>query len=114
MSEVINIRALLERAADTLREDPELRRKLADAFGGAAASPAERYESPAEYAARLGIGVSTVRIAIREGRLESIRVGRAVRIPVSAVIRRRIELEERDDATARAARVLGLSSGKRA
>lgn len=42
----------------------------------------------AEYARRWSISTSTVRAAIREGRLEHSRVGRAVRIPAGARIGR--------------------------
>lgn len=40
----------------------------------------------AEYAKRYAISESTVRAAIRERRLEVIRIGRAVRVPAAAVI----------------------------
>lgn len=61
----------------------------------------------AEYARRWSLGQSTVRAAIREKRLECIRVGRAVRIPSGA----RIAKGAVDDATQRA-RLL-LSRGVR-
>lgn len=40
----------------------------------------------AEYARRYSISESTVRIAIREKRLEHVRIGRAVRVPSGARI----------------------------
>lgn len=43
--------------------------------------------TPADYAKRWSISVSTVRAAIREGRLPFERVGRAVRIDAEARIR---------------------------
>lgn len=53
----------------------------------AAAKPAEpEHVTVASYAARHSMGVSTVRQAIREHRLPSIKIGRAVRIPAGAAI----------------------------
>lgn len=46
------------------------------------------YVSVAEYAAARSISVSTVRNAIRRGRLPALRIGTAVRIPVDAEIGR--------------------------
>jgi excisionase family DNA binding protein len=51
----------------------------------------------ATYAARLAVSERTVRDAIRDGRLEHVRIGRAVRIPAAAKISPRVEA-----ATARA------------
>jgi excisionase family DNA binding protein len=58
------------------------------------AALAEREHSPdaitvTEYARRWSISKSTVRAAIREGRLEAVHIGRAVRIPADAKIGRR-------------------------
>lgn len=60
----------------------------------------------AHYARRWSISESTVRVAIREGRLEHVRIGRSVRIPTSARIQ-----PPSDDATTRAMQV--LMGGKR-
>lgn len=60
----------------------------------------------AEFARRLSVSERTVRDAIREGRLEHMRIGRAVRIPSGARIEPRVEA-----ATARARLV--LLGGKR-
>lgn len=62
----------------------------------------------AEYAKRYAISQSTVRAAIRERRLEHMRIGRAVRIPQEAQIQR----SDPDSATDRA-RLKLLGSGKR-
>jgi len=43
----------------------------------------------AEYARARSISESTVRVAIREGRLEVVRIGRAVRVPRDAAIGKR-------------------------
>lgn len=64
------------------------------------------YLTVAEYARRLSVSERTVRDAIREGRLEHERIGRAVRVPSAAHIERR-----QDPATARARLV--LLGGKR-
>lgn len=40
----------------------------------------------AAYAELHGISLTTVRVAIREGRLPAVRIGRAVRVPADAVI----------------------------
>lgn len=62
----------------------------------------------AEYARRLSVSERTVRDAIRDGRLEHVRIGRAVRIPVTARIEPRVEA-----ATARARLLLLGGGGKR-
>jgi excisionase family DNA binding protein len=61
----------------------------------------------AAYAARLSISERTVRDAIREGRLEHARIGRAVRIPAAAKIAPRV------DAATQRARLALLGSGRR-
>lgn len=60
----------------------------------------------AEYARRYSISERTVRDAIRDGRLDHLRIGRAVRIPTDAKIGPRV-----DAVTARARLV--LMGGKR-
>jgi excisionase family DNA binding protein len=52
----------------------------------------------ADYARRYSISERTVRDAVRDGRLEHVRIGRAVRVPASAKIERRAP----DAATSRA------------
>lgn len=86
---------------------------LRDELASAAASPAAaepQYVTVAEYARTRSISERTVREAIRDGRLPSIRFGRAVRIPSSARIERRAAVT--DDVTERARLVL-LGGGKR-
>lgn len=75
----------------------------------AKAKPANDDQAPAlitvdEYARARSISESTVRIAIREKRLESKRIGRAVRIPATAEIQKRVPVK--DELAARALRVL--------
>jgi excisionase family DNA binding protein len=60
----------------------------------------------AAYARRYSISERTVRDAIREGRLEHQRIGRAVRVPVGA------KIEPRIDAATQRARLV-LLGGKR-
>ena len=64
----------------------------------------------ADYARARSISVSTVRAAIREGRLRSTHVGRAVRVPANLEIAPR-PTESEPARSARAARVLGLVMG---
>lgn len=61
----------------------------------------------AAYAARLSISERTVRDAIKDGRLEHVRIGRAVRIPAIA------RIEPRTDLATKRARLALLGSGKR-
>jgi excisionase family DNA binding protein len=61
----------------------------------------------AAYAARLSISERTVRDAIRDGRLDHARIGRAVRIPAGAKIAPRV------DAVTQRARLALLGSGRR-
>jgi excisionase family DNA binding protein len=64
----------------------EVRAEVARAIASAPAQPT--HVSVAEYAAARSISVSTVRNAIRAGRLPAIRIGTAVRVPVEAEIGR--------------------------
>jgi excisionase family DNA binding protein len=68
---------------------------------------APTYVTPAEYARARSISESTVRAAIREKRLEHIRIGRAVRIPTGATIGKNVV----DEATERA-RLILMRGGK--
>ena len=76
-------------------------------FACASESAPPQYLTVAAFAAARSIGQSTVRKAIREGRLESIRIGRAVRISSKMEIGRR-KSSDRDIAWERAAKRLGL------
>jgi excisionase family DNA binding protein len=85
---------------------PVVAQLVADELAKHRAAPADALITVAEFARRLSISERTVRDAIREGRLEHQRIGRAVRIPVAARIERRV-----DAVTARARLV--LLGGKR-
>jgi excisionase family DNA binding protein len=64
----------------------EVRAEVARVIASAPAQPT--HVSVAEYAAARSISVSTVRNAIRAGRLPAIRIGTAVRVPVDVEIGR--------------------------
>lgn len=64
----------------------EVRAEVARALAIAPAQPT--HVSVAEYAAARSISVSTVRNAIRSGRLPALRIGTAVRVPIDAEIGR--------------------------
>lgn len=72
-------------------------------------SPAPDFVTVAEYARRRSISESTVRAAVREGRLPAERIGRAVRVPADVRIApanaRAVAAVTRD---IRSARILGL------
>lgn len=108
---IVDLHALASALADLARRDPAVRRDLTTALGVSSddRSAAAQFVTVAAYATQRALGKSTVRRAIREGRLAVERIGRAVRIPADAVIARR-----RPDAViARAERRLGLSGPQR-
>lgn len=86
-----------------------IRKIVRDELAKAAKPANDEHErlTVAEYARRWSISTSTVRAAIREGRLQHSRVGRAVRIPAGA----RIGRSAVDEATERARLVL-MHGGK--
>ncbi len=84
----------------------EVRAALSAGDGG---SP--RLVTVAQYAKARSISVSSVRAAIRDGRLDVRRIGRAIRIEMQADIRSRADAPARADTEGRAARVLGLVAG---
>jgi excisionase family DNA binding protein len=64
---------------------------------------APEYATVADYARRRQIAESTVRAAIRDGRLPALRIGRrAIRIPIAAEIGSLVNPARTADATARA------------
>jgi excisionase family DNA binding protein len=98
-----------------MASEDSVARSLADLIRGIvrqeldqrAAESAVRHLTVSAYAATHSLGKSTVRTAIREGRLPVERIGRAVRVRADAVIAPRAATES---ATARAERRLGLAS----
>jgi excisionase family DNA binding protein len=64
----------------------------------------------AKYAERCSISQSTVRAAIADGRLEAVKIGRAVRIPANATIARPARAV--DDTEAKALELLGVRSAR--
>ncbi len=63
-----------------------VRRVVREELAAAQAQPAEQFVTIAVYADAHSIGESTVRAAIRDGRLPSTKIGRAVRISSTAKI----------------------------
>lgn len=102
----VDRRALGRELVAAVREDRDLRRELAAALElGARAD----LVSVAAFAAARSISQSTVRAAIREGRLEATKIGRAIRIATDATIRSTTDR----DATSLADRRLGVVQGGR-
>jgi excisionase family DNA binding protein len=79
----LDVRALVGAIAEAVRQDPALAAELRAALG--AEAPAELV-TVAEYARIRSVATSTVRRAIREGRLDATRIGRAVRVRADAEI----------------------------
>lgn len=99
--------------AAALREDSELRAELVAALDLAGReAPPSRHLTVAAFAASRSIGKSTVRRAIREHRLEVVRVGRSVRVPADAAIAASARTTA-DAAMQRAERQLGLPASPR-
>ncbi len=105
MSAIVDVYALASALAELARRDPLVRRDLASALGlPPDDKPASKLVTVAAYAAAHSLGKSTIRRAIREGRLIATRIGRSVRVSADATI-----AECKPDAVmARAARRLGL------
>lgn len=80
----------------------------AEVRAATAPSALPRYVSAKEYAEARSIAVSTVRAAIREGRLPAKHIGRAVRIPSDAEIAPATRAESQ---TSSVERRLGLVPG---
>jgi excisionase family DNA binding protein len=72
-----------------------------------------KHVSVKDYADARSIATSTVRAAIKSGRLPSIKVGRAVRVPADVEIATKTATPASDDPTALAERRLGLVRGGR-
>jgi hypothetical protein len=85
----------------------EMRAALAEVADGR--SGGARYVSVKTYAEARSISPSTVRQAMRDGRLEPMRVGRSVRVQADAEIASRST--KLDNATDRAEQRLGLVRG---
>jgi excisionase family DNA binding protein len=92
-----------------LAEVQALRAELAE-------SRAERrtaYVTIVDFARSHDLGVSTVRAAIRDGRLAATKIGRSVRIAADAVIGKPVRAGEATSAAARRERVLAIVRGGR-
>src|SRR5512140_3420482 len=96
------LEAMLERVVrKVMRERAEL-----------AAAPAEELVTMATFARQRSISESTVRAAIRAGRLPAVKIGRAVRVRADAQIGEPAPISNAstnaDTPQARAARILGM------
>lgn len=80
---------------------------LAEQGGGAAGE----LVTVAKYAERCSISKSTVRAAIADGRLDAVKIGRAVRIPANATIARPARAPA-SDLEAKALELLGVRSAR--
>jgi len=106
----VDRRAMARELLEAIREDEKLRLELAAAL---VAEPSPALITIAEYARRRSISQSTVRAAIRDGRLPSSRIGRAIRIDTRAEIAEPGHVRPRIKRTEdRAARALGLRGGR--
>lgn len=106
-------RQLALELAAALREDSALRAELVDALDLAGREvPPSQHLTVEAFAASHSIGKSTVRRAIRERRLDVVRIGRAVRVPADAVIAAPVTTTA-DAAMQRAERQLGLPASPR-
>lgn len=103
----VDVKALVRAVVDAVKADPELRRELAVALG--IEERRAGHLTVQAYATRHSLGVSTVRRAIREERLDAVKIGRSVRIPTDATIAK----SPRDAAIERAERKLGIAGGRR-
>jgi excisionase family DNA binding protein len=71
-------------------------------------APSEQVTA-AEFARRRSLSVSTVRAAIADGRLQAVKIGRAVRIPANAEIGKPAKPHAAAARDIRSARILGLA-----
>jgi excisionase family DNA binding protein len=88
-----------------------IRAIVRDELAKAAPAPAAVQVTIAAYARQRSISVSTVRAAIRDGRLPSVKVGRAVRIPANADISAPVHKAHVAAPSEVAARILRLVRG---
>jgi excisionase family DNA binding protein len=109
----VDRRALARELIAALNDDPTLRSELISTLR-ATANDIGQLVTVGEYARQKSISCSTVRAAIREGRLKAVRIGRAVRIPIDADLGVQIACKQSANTTsARADRILGLVGGQR-
>ena len=85
-----------------------VREELAKARNDEQPAPAPALVTIAAYAARRSISVSTVRAAIKDGRLPAHHVGRAVRVPADVEIAKPAKPHAAATRDVRFARILGL------
>ena len=87
--------------------EDHIRAIVRDELSRARPDTAPAFVTVAAYAAARSISPSTVRAAIREGRLDAERIGRAVRVSPTATIARAVRAGGDELRARRAARLLG-------
>lgn len=97
----------IEKALEVVIESV-VRRVVREELAAARAAPADEMVTIATFARMRAISKSTVRAAIREGRLQATKIGRAVRVRANAQIGE--PAAGTDTPAARAARILGERS----
>lgn len=97
----------IEKALEVVIESV-VRRVVREELAAARAAPADEMVTIATFARMRAISKSTVRAAIREGRLQATKIGRAVRVRANAQIGEPVA--GTDTPAARAARILGERS----
>ena len=75
------------------------------------ADPARQLVTMAVFAQMRGVSLSTVRAAIRDGRLTATKIGRSVRVAADATLGTPVHAVNSARPAARAARILGLVGG---
>jgi excisionase family DNA binding protein len=94
----------VEKALEAVIESV-VRRVVREELAASRAAPADEMVTIATFARMRAISKSTVRAAIREGRLQATRIGRAVRVRANAQIGE--PMAGKDTPAARAARIFG-------
>ena len=97
----------IEKALEAVIESV-VRRVVREELAAARAAPADEMVTIATFARMRAISKSTVRAAIRDGRLQATKIGRAVRVRANAQIGE--PTVGTDTPAARAARILGERS----
>jgi excisionase family DNA binding protein len=97
----------IEKAFEAVIENV-VRRVVREELAATRAAPADELVTMATFARQRSISESTVRAAIRAGRLPAVKIGRAVRVRADAQIGKPAPTSNADTPRARAARILGV------
>lgn len=106
----LDTRALVAAVIAEVRRDPSLAAELRAALGEA---PPAGLITIAEYARQRSISPSTVRAAIRDGRLPAVHIGRAVRLRADAEFSTPVRRSGTSAADAHTAALAVLIGGRR-